>query len=87
MADTINAQVLFFARSRELAGVSSVKLQVPVETTPKELLSLISAAYPALLPLVDSAAIAVNEEFKSSATALTLSSGDVVAVIPPISGG
>ena len=46
--------------------------------------------YPKLAPLVldeDNITLALNEEYVPAGAVLSLKSGDVVALIPPISGG
>lgn len=46
--------------------------------------------YPKLAPLVldeDNITLALNEEYVSTGEVLKLKSGDVIALIPPISGG
>eukprot|EP01134_Creolimax_fragrantissima_P006665 CFRG6665T1 len=87
MTDAVQVRLLFFARSRELAGTSETSIQVPKTTTVNNLLKIIVKHYPQLEPVVDSVAVAVNEEFQGNSVELTLTAGDIVAIIPPISGG
>jgi len=74
--------VLFFAELQEESG----KEKVTVETagiTIKELKQNIQSEYN--LKGIDQAMIAVNEEYAGDET--IVKEGDVVAFIPPVSGG
>jgi sulfur-carrier protein len=74
-----------FARARELAGSASVELELENAATVGELRRRLSAARPALAPLLAKSAIAVDQEFADDQ--LSLRHGAVVAVLPPVSGG
>lgn len=75
-------EVLFFAELQEAVG--SEKLSLDAEgLTVKELKMQSLAKYK--LDHIDHAMVAVNEEFAKEDT--VLASGDVVAFIPPVSGG
>jgi molybdopterin converting factor subunit 1 len=89
--ETVEVRVLFFARARELAGVTAATVRVPPNTTPRAALTdVLLPQYPALVPLAPHCALAVNLEYASAdpaAPAPALRDGDELAVIPPISGG
>jgi molybdopterin synthase sulfur carrier subunit len=74
-------EVLFFAELREAAGKDKLSLDVE-NITVNELKSSWLKEYQTDL---DKAMIAVNEEYVGEET--VLQRGDVVAFIPPVSGG
>lgn len=74
--------VLFFAELQEKSG----KEKITVETTGitiKELKQNIQSDYD--LKEIDQAMVAINEEYAGDET--VLNNGDIVAFIPPVSGG
>lgn len=77
-------QVLLFGITTDLLGTSSLEIEVPsncsVANLKKQLLQLHSQ-----LENINSYAFAVNEEYASNET--ELKQNDVVAIIPPVSGG
>jgi molybdopterin converting factor subunit 1 len=77
--------VRLFARARDLAGAADVAVNLPPGATVAELRRSLSRAYPALAPLTDRSAIAVNDEFASDG--LVLPPAAEVALLPPVSGG
>ena len=78
--------LLFFGRLAELAAVDRLEdFEVPAESSLRELRELIGQRLPALNPHLESTAIAVNEEYRGSDH--QLQPGDLVALIPPVSGG
>jgi molybdopterin synthase sulfur carrier subunit len=86
----ITIRVLFFASAREaVGGRSDIHWTFPEEAADTELLRYeMAKAYPNLSNLIldrDSMTLAVNEEYVLDNT--KLKQGDVVAIIPPISGG
>lgn len=74
----MKVRVLLFALARQLAGTGSLEIEVPGGAC----LSDVLADLPAWLP---GARFALNEEF--AGLDAPLSDGDVVAVLPPVSGG
>lgn len=89
----INVTVLLFAKARELAGISSLSLNLPSETSPQVAFhEILLSKYPNLRPLADHCLLAVNHNYvqaniKSISTEDILKDGDELAIIPPISGG
>lgn len=84
MARTIT--LLYFAAVRDAAGKSEERLDLPDAVSRVADLSLfLEKRHPALAGRLASVRFAVNEAFADADTVLT--SGDVVAVIPPVSGG
>ena len=77
-------QVLLFGITTDLLGTSTLELEVPTESTITLLKTQLLASYPQL-ENIDSYAIAVNEAYASNET--VIKENDVVAIIPPVSGG
>jgi molybdopterin synthase catalytic subunit len=77
--------VRLFASFREVVGTSESATQVEPGTTIAQLWDALQTEYPPLKPLGSVSAFAVNGRYAPPAT--QLSEGDVVAFIPPVSGG
>ncbi|XP_068105548.1 molybdopterin synthase sulfur carrier subunit [Hyperolius riggenbachi] len=85
---TCEVVVLYFAKSSELAGVRSENVTLPRELTSKELWERIAALHPRLRVIEDHVVLAVRQKYVTIGDeVIKLSSGDEVAIIPPISGG
>eukprot|EP00797_Seminavis_robusta_P028341 Sro54_g031710.2 (90) ;mRNA; r:26364-26802 len=85
-------RVLLFAAAREAAGnVPSVDVDLQEGSADTAVLrSSLAEKYPKLAPLVSNEeyiTLALNEEYVPKGSVLPLKAGDVVALIPPISGG
>src|SRR5882762_9999510 len=74
----------YLARLRELAGIDSETIDIPVGWTVSDMYDSLRRAHPGL-PEREGVRAAVNQEFTDWAA--TVSSGDEVAFIPPVSGG
>jgi molybdopterin converting factor subunit 1 len=77
-------QILLFGITSDLLGTSSLVFEVPTDTTISGLKAQLLAKHPQL-ENINSYAIAVNEEYASNE--MTLKENDVIAIIPPVSGG
>lgn len=79
-------EVLYFAAIRERMGLESERIELPdnVETVGR-LVAFLEASRPALRGVLGSVRFAVGDEFVSFER--RLAPGDVVALIPPVSGG
>lgn len=77
-------QILFFGITTDLVGASNLDLEVADALTVVGFKNFLKAKYPQLKN-INSYAIAVNESY--AADELALKEGDVIAVIPPVSGG
>lgn len=75
-------KVLFFAHLRDVVGEESLKLELSGKTVAEVKAALVET-YPALK--LDSVMTAINEEFAGNDE--TINDGDVIAFIPPVSGG
>jgi molybdopterin synthase sulfur carrier subunit len=79
-------RVLYFASVRERLGCQEEVVSLPsAGGTLQDLLRDISARHPELVSLLPSLRFARNERFADPSEALA--AGDVVALIPPVSGG
>lgn len=78
--------VLYFAAVRERLGRDREELELPPEIADLGAFSAwLENAHPALRGALAQCRFAVGEEFRKSNHALE--AGDVIAVIPPVSGG
>lgn len=77
-------QLLLFGIATDLMNTSSLELEVSENSSIATFKKEITATYPQL-ENINSYAIAVNEEYASDET--VLNQNDVVAIIPPVSGG
>jgi len=92
MSSKTKLKVLFFAKARELLKISESEIIVPsVIDSAQALYQALEDKWPELAKLNRTFALALNEEYLSQdqepGEHLSLSSGDILAVIPPISGG
>jgi molybdopterin converting factor small subunit len=75
---------LFFGITTDLVGASSLQVDVEENILIKDFKLLLLETY-SQLENINSYAIAVNEEYATDN--LALKENDVVAIIPPVSGG
>jgi molybdopterin converting factor subunit 1 len=80
----MNIKTLFFGITTDFVGASELQIDVTENTSVKDFKSVLKKAY-SQLERINTYAIAVNEEYATDD--LILENGDVVAVIPPVSGG
>lgn len=78
-------RVLYFAVVRERIGTSEQTISLPANATVGTLLDQLAATHQAVATLRSHVRVAVNEEFQPASHPLR--DGDVVALIPPVSGG
>ena len=77
-------KVLFFGITTDLVNTSTIDLVLSEASTIVDFKNLLSKEYPQLKN-INSYAIAVNESYATDK--VVLKEADVVAVIPPVSGG
>ena len=77
--------VKLFARLRELVGAGDLTIEVPGGTTVADVWAAVVAAHPAAGAYARSMSCAVNLDYARMTT--TVSDGDEVAFLPPVSGG
>ena len=85
MSATLRVNVLYFAAARERAGCTQEVHPVPAGSDVRALLASLTAAHPALGPLLPHLRVAVDQSFVTLDAPLT--DGAEVALIPPVSGG
>ena len=81
----MRVRIRLFAVQRELAGTREVALDLPDGGTVADAWTGLVALHPSLAPGRDSVRFARNGKYADAATSLT--DGDEVAMIPPVSGG
>ena len=77
-------KALFFGMSRDLAGQNEITIDLNDGITIQEFREFLVKKYP-LFSEMDSFAIALNESYSEQGA--VLSENDIVAIIPPVSGG
>jgi molybdopterin converting factor subunit 1 len=77
--------VKMFASFREYTGMPQSLVEVEPGTTVGQLWETLVEAHPRLVPLSRSAGFALNGRYTRADD--TLNEGDVVAFLPPVSGG
>ncbi len=80
-------KVLYFAKSREVTGISEQVLDLPDGADTADLLQCIISCHPALESVMKTCVFALNQEYVRPQEREKLKDGDEVAVIPPLSGG
>ena len=80
----MNITVLFFGITTDLVGKTTISYVIEDSTSVENLKKILKADYPNLKN-IDDFAIAVNEEYATNG--VLLKDGDIVAIIPPVSGG
>ena len=88
-ADTSKVKVLFFAKARELVGISEATVDIPSHCGVRKVSELLEERFSQLCPLERRFILALNEEYVDTDgdEELVTKDGDRLAVIPPISGG
>jgi molybdopterin converting factor subunit 1 len=77
--------ILFFANLREIAGVKSIALELPVGASVADMKMLLAGRMPALKPLMDFALVSINREYATDGQVIPEQAE--IAIFPPVSGG
>lgn len=77
-------KILFFGIARDITEKSFMVLELNVDATIQQLVSELKKIYPKFSS-INEYSIALNEEYVEMNAILTVN--DVVAIIPPVSGG
>ena len=80
----MKTQILLFGITTDLLGTSTLEIELNKESSVKDLKDILLIQYPQLKN-INSYAIAINEVYATDET--TLNENDIVAIIPPVSGG
>ena len=78
-------KVLYFSSIKDKLKKSSEEFTLNQGATLSDLIKLLKEKYPYISENLEKAMFAVNEEYVDKS--ITLKNGDIVAVIPPVSGG
>ena len=88
MVPRCQVEVLYFAKSAEIAGICSETISVLQEIKALQLWNEIETHHPGLADVRNQVIFAVRQEYvELGDQLLLLQSGDEIAVIPSISGG
>lgn len=88
MSEKVSVKFLFFAKAREIVGQQEIEGILNNKTyTIETLLDEIINLYVVLQPLAKNLLLAVNEEYIAPSQTVSLKDGDIVAILPPLSGG
>ena len=77
--------IRLFARLRELTGTGELIRDVPAPATAGDVWDTLAAEWPALREYEKTMSVAVNAEYARMKA--SVSDGDEVAFLPPVSGG
>jgi molybdopterin converting factor subunit 1 len=81
----MRVRIQLFARAKDLAGASSITLDLPEGATVAQLRRRLVEERPMLAALLERSVLAVNSEFAEDNAVLP--SGAEIALLPPVSGG
>jgi molybdopterin converting factor small subunit len=82
----MQASILLFAQAREIAGQSTLMVELPLHPTVHDLKIAMSLACPSLEPMLPILRIALDSEYADNEDQL-IPPGAELAVIPPVCGG
>lgn len=87
MDDIVTVKILFFAKSRELSGLTETTIEIKRIISYRDLFNFLCDHYQ-LNTIKDNLILALNSDYcDDSESRLTLNNNDEIAIIPPISGG
>ncbi|XP_049878248.1 molybdopterin synthase sulfur carrier subunit-like [Pectinophora gossypiella] len=82
----VTVKILFFARSKDLAGTREGTITLPKKLSYQQLLNIVIEKYN-LGSIRNNILLAKNEEVCEETRDIEISETDNIAVIPPLSGG
>jgi molybdopterin converting factor subunit 1 len=77
--------LLFFATLRDRAGTKSMDLEIPAETTIRDLKGRLAAHHPNLAESMKAVLVTINREYAFDEALIP--PGAEIAMFPPVSGG
>lgn len=83
--ESVQVRVMLFAWLREAAATVELALEVPAGGSGVDARAALAKRFPQLADKLDGVRLAVNEVYQPWETELR--KGDVLALIPPVSGG
>lgn len=86
MANYADITVLFFAKAKDLSGVSESSLRIQTEISYSELKAIICEKF-GLEIIKDNFLLALNEVYCDEEDQLVIKNSDQLAIIPPLSAG
>jgi MoaD family protein len=81
----MKVKVQFFAQLRDLAGTSETEIEIPENSTARELLEIIYEKKPALRSRDDNILLGAGVEFVDRD--YELKPGEEISIMPPVQGG
>jgi len=78
-------KIIFFAALRERLGTHEMNFEISFPSPCGKVLAHLGRSFPQLAPFLSSCMIAVNGSYAEPSD--TLSEGDELALLPPVSGG
>lgn len=86
MANYADITVLFFAKAKDLSGVSESNLRVETEISYSDLKAIVCEQF-GLEIIKDNILLALNEVYCGEEDQLVIKNSDQLAIIPPLSAG
>jgi molybdopterin converting factor subunit 1 len=75
----------FFALLRDRVGAAESQIDLNSDATVADAVETVAARFPDVREVLKTCAVALNQEYANPST--KLNEGDVLAIIPPVSGG
>lgn len=86
--DQVKVLLFCFAGAKDRTGFGQIEIKLKRRWSDQNtLLAEIVARFPSLADIQSVLALAINEEYVIERESIDLTSNDVIALIPPISGG
>lgn len=80
----MSTTILFFGVATDLAACNSTQMEIPANSSIADFKVLLLSKFPQLTKM-SSYAVAINETYATNTS--IIKTNDVIAIIPPVSGG